>query len=150
MRIAFAESATAGRLASEFALVKDSGKILLGGIVCYDVGVKCDLLNIPKLFIEKYTPESAEVTKALAENLRPHFKADIIVAVTGLASPGGSENAVKPVGTMFIHILMPEAYIAHREVFDGSPEEIILQTIDTVCLLILDKLDSQTPLRVTA
>jgi len=141
-KIAFIESATAGRIASEISLVKESGKVLLGGIVCYDVNVKTDLLKIPKVFIEKYSPESAEVTKALAENLGVYFKADILVGVTGLASPGGSENEKKPVGTMFIHVLMPDGFISHREVFDGNPEEVVMQTADKVCELISKKLAS--------
>lgn len=150
LKIAFAESATAGRMASEFSLVPDSGKILLGGIVCYDVAVKCDLLNIPKIYIEKYTPESAEVTKALAENLRTHFKADVIVAVTGLASPGGSETPEKPVGTMFIHMLLRDGYIAHREKFDGSPEQIVVQTIDRMCELLCEKINGSSLLNKSA
>jgi nicotinamide-nucleotide amidase len=130
-KIALAESATAGRMASEFALTKDSGKILLGGIVCYDACTKKELFDIPDEIIEKFTPESAEVTRLLAERLSKFFKCDIAVAVTGLTTPGGSETFDKPVGTMFIHIKLPESkYLAHREVFDGTPEEIIKQTIE--------------------
>lgn len=139
-KIAFAESATAGRFAHELALVKNSGFILLGGIVCYDVKVKTSILRVSEDQIAAYTPESAEVTKALAENLREHFEADIYVAVTGLASPGGSETPEKPVGTMFLHILTPQGYLAHREIFAGSQEEIILQAIDRGCELIIKKL----------
>ncbi len=141
-KIAFAESATAGRFAHEFACVPNSGYILLGGIVCYDVSIKTSLLNVPEKLIEKATAESAEVTRVLAENLRHHFKADVIVAVTGLASPGGSETPEKPVGTMFLHIILPQGYVAHREVFEGKQEEIILQAIDRGCELIIKKLQS--------
>lgn len=133
LSISFAESATAGRFASEFSLVPDSGKILHGGIVCYDPSVKTEVLNVPPIMIDKHTAESAEVTKTLAENLRLHFNTDVILAVTGLASPGGSETPEKPVGTMFLHIFMPHGYIAHRELFEGSQEEIILKTIDRAC-----------------
>ena len=139
-RIAFAESATAGRLASEYSLVQESGKILLGGIVCYDESVKCEILNIPQQFIDAYTAESAEVTKAMAESLATLFKGDILVGVTGLASPGGSETKEKPVGTMFIHILTPNGYTAHREIFEGNPESIIMKAIDKTGELIMEKL----------
>jgi nicotinamide-nucleotide amidase len=139
-KIAFAESATAGRFAAEFALVPMSGQILLGGITCYDVQVKSDLLNVPKIYIEQFSAESAQVTKALAENLRVYFKSDIILAVTGLASRGGSESADKPVGTMFLHILLRETAVAHTEVFYGAQEEIVLKTVDRGCELIIDNL----------
>lgn len=130
-KIAVAESATAGWLASEFSLVPDSGKIFLGGIVCYDVCTKEELFGIPKKIIEEFTPESAEVTRLLAERLNRYFKCDIAIAITGLTSPGGSETAEKPVGTMFIHIVLPEGrFFTHREVFDGAPEDIIIQTVE--------------------
>ncbi|WP_159799161.1 CinA family protein [Flavobacterium sp. MK4S-17] len=134
--IAFAESATAGWLASEFALVPQSGDIFLGGIVCYDRDTKEELFDIPKETIEKYTAESAEVTQLLAEGLYKYFKSDIRVGVTGLISPGGSETPEKPVGTMFVHIIAPGGSHAHREVFNGEPEEIISKTIDRAADLI--------------
>ncbi len=131
LKIALVESATAGWMASEFSLAPDSGKIFLGGVVCYDAGTKQDIFNIPKEIIEKFTPESAEVTRLLAERLCKFFKCDIAVAVTGLVAPGGSETPEKPVGTMFIHIKLPEnRYCAHREVFKGTPEEIMSQATD--------------------
>ena len=130
LKIAFAESATAGWMASEFSLTPYSGDILLGGIVCYDACIKQELFEVPKRIIDKYTPESAEVTKMLAEGLGKFFKSDIAVAVTGLTTPGGSETPEKPVGTMFIHILLPgRKYCSHREVFTGEPKEIISQAI---------------------
>jgi nicotinamide-nucleotide amidase len=143
-KIAFAESATAGWLASEFSLVPDSGKILLGGIVCYDACIKEDLFGIPKEVIEKYTAESAEITKELADRLPKLFDCDIAVAITGLTTPGGSETPEKPVGTMFIHIVLPNnKYCAHREVFQGKAEEVIKQTVDRVGTLITDLLTEQ-------
>lgn len=142
LRIAFAESATAGRFASELALVPKSGFVLMGGIVCYDAGVKTSLLNVPESLICDHTAESAEVTRALAENLRTQFDAEVLVAITGLASPGGSETDSKPVGTMFLHIILPETAISHTEIFNGSQEEIILQAIDKGCELIVKKLHS--------
>ncbi len=143
LKIAVAESATAGWLASEFSLVPDSGRIFLGGIVCYDVCTKEELFDIPKEVIDAFTPESAEVTQLLAERLHRYFKCDIAVAVTGLTSPGGSETEEKPVGTMFIHIQLPQnRYCAHREIFEGSPEDIISQAVERTGQLICDLIDS--------
>lgn len=142
LKIAFAESATAGWLASEFSLTQDSGKILLGGIVCYDATTKQDILGIPEELIEQCTPESAEVTKAIADALPKLFGCDIAVGVTGLTTPGGSETEDKPVGTMFIHINMPHSrYMAHREIFEGKPEEIIKKTIRRVGTLLTEMVE---------
>src|SRR3569833_1023913 len=130
LTIAFAESATAGWLCSEFALAPESGQTLMGGIVCYDADIKKYLLKIPADFIEKYTPESAEVTEELAKRLQNFIRADIHVAVTGLTTPGGSETAEKPVGTMFIYALIKDQPVSFRKVFKGSCEEVIHQTIE--------------------
>ena len=128
--ISCAESATAGRFCSTLALMAESGKILLGGIVCYDAQVKTKLLGIPKEFLEEHTPESAEVTKALAEPLSRFFDSDVHLAVTGLVSPGGSETVEKPVGTIFIHAILNGRHVSVRQVFSGSPEQIILQAVN--------------------
>ena len=138
--IAFAESATAGRMSAEFSMTKKSGDILRGGIVCYEVFVKEQILNVPHSTIEKCTPESAEVTQILAQQAAKMFNSKITVAITGLTTPGGSETEEKPVGTIFFHIITPVEKIKHREVFTGSPEEIVLQAIDKTALLIIESI----------
>ncbi|MBE9464236.1 CinA family protein [Dyadobacter subterraneus] len=140
LTIAFVESATGGRMASEFSLVPNAGKTLIGGLVCYDACMKEDILGVPADVIEKYTPESEQVTKELAARLRKFMKADIHVAVTGLTTEGGSETPEKPVGTMFVHAYLKEKSIAFHDTFEGSPEEIILQTIDRTAKLVMGEL----------
>ena len=140
LNIAFAESASAGRMSAEFSMTDDSGAILRGGIVCYEVFVKEQILNVPHSTIEKCTPESAEVTQILAQQAAKMFNSKITVAITGLTTSGGSETKEKPVGTIFFHIITPNEKIKHREVFKGSPEEIVLQAIDKTASLIIDSL----------
>jgi nicotinamide-nucleotide amidase len=144
LTVAFAESATAGRLSAELALIPDCGRILKGGIVCYDACIKQDILGVPESLVEKYTPESAEVTEEMARRLHHFIQADIYVAVTGLTTPGGSEGPGKPVGTMFLHVLIGNKSIPVREVFKGSPEEIVLQTVDRVAQLLIENLMDKT------
>jgi nicotinamide-nucleotide amidase len=129
LTIAFAESATAGWLCSEFALAKESGKILKGGIVCYDASLKESLLGVPKSLIDQYTPESQEVTDELARRLPALIPADIHVGVTGLTTSGGSETPEKPVGTMFVSISLKGQLHHGQFVFEGDCEKIIGQTI---------------------
>jgi len=47
LNIAFVESATAGRMCSEFSLSPRSGDILRGGIFCYEVFIKENILKVP-------------------------------------------------------------------------------------------------------
>lgn len=140
LTITTAESATAGRLAAEFSLIPDCGKTLMGGIVSYDACIKQDILGVSSELVKKYTPESAEVTENMANKLKNLIKADVYIAITGLTMPGGSETPEKPVGTMFIHAIIKGKAIPVREVYKGSPEEIVLQTIDSVAQVIIDEL----------
>lgn|GEM_PF-149892 len=138
--IAFAESATAGMLCYEFSQTPHAGKIFKGGVVCYDAGLKKDIFQVPAKLIKKYTPESAEVTQALAEGLPRLIACDIAVAVTGLTTPGGSETPDKPVGTIFVHICVNDSSKGYRRVFAGSPQQIVSQATDYTASLVLDML----------
>ncbi|SKB45794.1 CinA family protein [Dyadobacter psychrophilus] len=140
LTVAFAESATAGRLSAEFSLCSESGSVLKGGLVCYDASLKIGILRVPKKMIERFTPESAEVTREMAERLQRFIPADIHIAITGLTTPGGSETAEKPVGTIFVHAFLKGKSVAARDIFSGSQEEIVLKSIDRVAKLILDEI----------
>lgn len=140
LTIAFAESATAGWLCSEFSLTEQSGQVLKGGITCYDADLKVSLLGVPQSLIDEFTPESMEVTREMAYRLGKLIPADIYVTVTGLTTPGGSETPEKPVGTMFVFALIKGHPAGFRKVFSGSCEDIIHQTIRTTAELLTDAL----------
>ena len=142
LTIAFAESATAGRLCAEFSMVKDSGKFFKGGLVCYDACLKQEILGVSPELIKRHTPESREVTEALAKSLPILIASDIQVAVTGLTTEGGSETPEKPVGTMFIHIIIKGRSIAVEKKFEGSPECIIMQTAEEVANIMIAAIKS--------
>ncbi len=140
LTLSFAESASAGKMCYEFSTVFNSGKILMGGIICYHNSMKEDLLQIPWGTIEKYSPESAVVTKLMAQNFSRYVQSDICVGLTGLATPGGSESKDKPVGTIFVHIIFPDKEIAERFEFKGNAESIINQAIEAVAEMILNEI----------
>lgn len=140
LTITFVESASAGKMSYEFSTVFNSGRILIGGMVCYHTSMKEDLLHIPWGTIEKYSAESEEVTKLMAQNFYRYMNSDICVALTGLTTPGGSESEDKPVGTIFIHIVFSHTETARRYGFKGNPESIINQAIDAVADIILKEI----------
>lgn len=142
LTVAFAESATAGLLAFEFSQSDHSGEILRGGLVCYDAHIKEKILGVHKTLIVKYTPESAEVTREMAFRLKKMMDSDIVVSITGLTTPGGSEGPGKPVGTMFYCILIREKTIERRKVFSGSAREIVYYTIEDIVKTIIKSFKS--------
>ena len=96
LTIAFAESATAGRACAEFAMACDAGKFLKGGFVCYDASLKSDVLNVPQQMIEIYTPESMEVTAAIAEGLNQLIPADLYMGLRDYLVPAGVKQKKNP------------------------------------------------------
>lgn len=138
--IAFAESITAGKMVSEFALIPYCGSVLKGAIACYDRSVKETLMGVNPEIIDQFTAESAEVTEQLSIGLKKLIPADVIVAITGLASEGGSETPEKPVGTMFINGFIKDRSFSKVYKLDGNPPQIILQAVDKAAELVLEKL----------
>lgn len=137
LSLAFAESATSGRLTADFSLIDDAGDFLKGGVACYDASLKEALLNVDHALIEKFTPESMEVTKAITEGLKLLIPADIHIGITGLTCPGGSETAEKPVGTMFVYADSGDKHIfSERMNFYGSREEIVSGTVERTAQLL--------------
>ena len=141
LTVSVVESATAGRLAYELSQTEYAGSILKGGIVCYDACIKQDLMGIPKNLIDKFTPESAEVTKAITHALGKIIPADIYIGVTGLPKAGGSETDEKPVGTMFVHILFQGLDIADRSEFSGGSETVIEKCVNRIAELIIENVE---------
>lgn len=134
LSLALAESVTCGLAAHKLATSPGTSEVLKGSVVCYTPEVKRDLLKISERLMKKYTCESAQVTKAMAENLGNVIKADIYAALTGLASPGGSETTAKPVGTVFLCIKYGKKTISKKRLFRGTP----LQIRTKACLALYD------------
>jgi PncC family amidohydrolase len=124
LTIAFAESATAGMLASEIVKAKGTGTTFLGSIVTYNESVKQILLGVKKKTLELYTAESQQVTNEMVMGLHKLLQADISIAVTGLAETGASETEDKPVGTVFFSMYYKNKIEEFREVFEGTPEAV--------------------------
>lgn len=132
LTVAFAESCTAGMLASEFVRAKGSSDVLKGSLVVYQPEVKQKLLGVKKQTLDLYTAESQQVTNEMVMGLKKMLGADISIATTGLAGPGGSETEEKPVGTMFVSILYNGKAEEFRELFEGNTESIRKQLVDYI------------------
>lgn len=139
LTLALAESITCGLAAQKLATCKGTSEILKGAIVCYSPEVKMSLMKIPGKVIDRHTCESMEVTKQLALNLAKLIDADIHAAITGLASPGGSETKQKPVGTVFYCIRYKNRTITERKVFRGSPLQVRKAACMALYELIMEK-----------
>lgn len=138
-QIAFAESATAGYLMAAFACATHS-EVLSGGIVCYNASIKTELLAVDPQIINQFTAESIPATEAIAMGLVPLIPADYHIGVTGLLKPGGSETAEKPVGTIYTCIVEDGEKLTNKTSFSGSPEQIRDQCLESICMLLIEKM----------
>ena len=103
LRIVTAESCTGGLIAALFTEIAGSSDVFERGFVTYSNEAKEDLLGVPTDLIHKHGAVSAEVARSMAEGALQHSLAQIAVAVTGIAGPGGGTDQ-KPVGLVYIAI----------------------------------------------
>ena len=101
-----AESCTAGLVAARLADIPGSSDVLLGGVIAYADDVKRELLGVPAALLAEYGAVSAEVARAMAEGARAATGAEVGIAVTGVAGPGGGSER-KPVGLVYLHVSAP-------------------------------------------
>ena len=100
-KLATAESCTGGLLAAECTSIAGSSDWFERGFVTYSNDAKIESLGVDARLIERHGAVSAEVAQAMAEGALAHSKADIALAVTGIAGPGGATPG-KPVGTVWL------------------------------------------------
>jgi PncC family amidohydrolase len=123
--LALAESATAGRLSSEFVSNNEGASgVLVEGIVCYSIFSKCSRFGIDSNFFETNSPQSAECSKLLACSLAKQDNTDVTIAVTGYAS---SISEDKENGDAYIAIALRTGVYTQRVHFSGTRNHIIQQ-----------------------
>lgn len=103
LRIATAESCTGGSVAALLTSVPGASRAFVGGVVAYDNAVKERLLGVPAETIYEHGAVSEETVRAMAEGVRERLGADVGVATTGVAGPGGG-TPEKPVGTVWVAV----------------------------------------------
>lgn len=97
IRLATAESCTGGLVAALLTEIPGSSEVVERGFITYSNAAKSEMLGVPASLIRKHGAVSREVARAMAEGALAHSPADLAVAVTGVAGPGGG-SAAKPVG----------------------------------------------------
>jgi nicotinamide-nucleotide amidase len=119
LTLATAESCTGGLVAARLTSVPGSSDVVLGGIVAYADEVKRAELDVPAELIEQHGAVSAEVAAAMARGARARLGADVAVAVTGIAGPGGG-TPEKPVGLVYLHAEGPDGGLGREFSFPGD------------------------------
>ena len=101
LKIATAESCTGGLIAGACTTIAGSSDWFERGFVTYSNEAKTEMLGVAPELIAAHGAVSEPVARAMAEGAIAHSHAQLAVAVTGVAGPGGGSPS-KPVGTVWL------------------------------------------------
>ena len=120
--------APAGLLAGAVTAIPGSSVYFSGGVVAYDNAAKIALLGVPPGLISARSGQR-EVAVAMAEGVLALFRADVSIATTGIAGPGGGSRG-KPVGTVWVAVAVSGGVrYSHRFRFPGDRGKVRRETV---------------------
>jgi len=139
-RLAVAESCTGGLVGARITGVPGSSRYLLGGVVAYHNTAKAALLQVPRGMLRRCGAVSAPVAAAMARGARRAFGAEVAVAVTGVAGPGGG-TAGKPVGLVYVAVSGFGRTRCRPARFAGDRQRVRAQAADLALIMLLEHLE---------
>ncbi|CAA7613442.1 conserved hypothetical protein [Magnetospirillum sp. LM-5] len=135
LRFAAAESCTGGLVIAALTSLAGSSAVVQCGFVTYSNQAKAAMLGIAPGLIDAEGAVSEAVAKAMATGAIDRSDADVAVAITGIAGPGGG-SAAKPVGLVhFAALRRGGDVIHHRQVFEGDRDAVRRQAAITALSL---------------
>ena len=138
LKLATAESCTGGLIAGLLTAVPGSSAVVERGFVTYTNEAKWEMLDVPVELFQRVGAVSKQVAKAMAEGAVARSHAQLAVAVTGVAGPGGGSKK-KPVGLVHIAAARSGATTRHkRYVFKGDRDAVRRQTVSAAIALLMD------------
>ena len=103
LKVATAESCTGGLVAAALTEIAGSSDVVDRGFVTYSNAAKQALLGVSSQLLADFGAVSAGVARAMAEGAVRASEADLAVAITGIAGPGGG-SVDKPVGLVWLAV----------------------------------------------
>lgn len=119
LSIVTAESCTGGLVAAVLTDAPGASDVVFGGFVTYANEAKSGLIGVPAELIAKHGAVSEPVARAMASGALEHSEADLSVAITGVAGPGGGGEE-KPVGLVHLAAERRGGTVIHREMRYGD------------------------------
>jgi nicotinamide-nucleotide amidase len=132
LKIATAESCTGGLVAGLLTEIAGSSDVFERGFVTYSNQAKQDLLGVPAALIRQQGAVCEAVARAMAEGAIRNSTAQLSVAITGIAGPGGGSDE-KPVGLVHITAARAGEASLHRECRFGDigRSDVRLKSVET-------------------
>jgi PncC family amidohydrolase len=139
LTVATAESCTGGLVAHAITEIAGSSAYFRGAFVTYANDVKRDQLGVAQELLDAHGAVSAQVARAMAEGARIRLGADLAVAVTGIAGPGGG-SPEKPVGLTYVGVADDAGVDVRRHLWTGDRSENKRDSAVSALALLLDRL----------
>lgn len=140
LMIATAESCTGGLVAGAITAIAGSSKALDRGFVTYSNAAKAAMLGVAPDLIETHGAVSEPVARAMAQGAVALSDAEVSVAVTGIAGPGGG-SAEKPVGLVHFAATGPQGTIHQARQFGDIGRDAVRAASVRVALeMLLERL----------
>jgi len=110
------------------------------GFVTYSNQAKVDMLGVSPALLEQYGAVSFETARAMVEGVHGRSNAELAIAITGIAGPGGG-TAEKPAGTVFFGIGQKgQAVKIDKRRFKGERGEVRARSVEFVLKALLKTL----------
>jgi nicotinamide-nucleotide amidase len=139
MMLATAESCTGGWVSKLITDIAGSSAVLDRGFVTYSNEAKQEMLGVPAEILDAYGAVSAETVTAMALGAIERSRADIALAISGVAGPGGGSDE-KPVGTVYIAWADRSDARVERALFGGDRDLVRRQAAGRALQGILESL----------
>ncbi len=137
LKVATVESCTGGLLAGALTSIAGSSEVVERGFVTYSNEAKSEQVDVPGALIDAHGAVSEEVARAMAEGGVAQSRADLAIAITGIAGPDGGTPA-KPVGLVHIAGARDGRETLHlARVFSGDRDDVRLASVSAGLGLLL-------------
>lgn len=138
--LATAESCTGGMIAAACTDLSGSSNWFERGFVTYSNEAKTEMLGVDPALIDAHGAVSEVVARAMAFGAVRHSRAQVSVAVTGVAGPtGGSDE--KPVGTVWFGFVVDGVLSSETRRFEGDRAAVRSATVQYAFERLLRLLD---------
>ena len=138
LTVATAESCTGGLVAGALTAIAGSSDVVECGYVTYSNAAKTNMLGVPAGLIASVGAVSEAVARRMAEGALARSGADLAVAITGVAGPGGG-SVEKPVGLVWFALAGRGATVALHYIFAGDRASVRRQSVAEALRLLGDR-----------
>jgi PncC family amidohydrolase len=142
LRLAVAESCTGGLIGHRITNIPGSSTYYMGSVTAYAYEAKVRLLGVRWGTLEKYGAVSKETVLEMSRGVRKALAADIGIAVSGIAGPGGG-TPEKPVGLTWIGLSAADVDEAWRFIWDGDRLQVKEHSAEQALQLLVDYLNAE-------